>query len=262
MMRIQKSLISSILFGSFVWLAVMAVAQAQTPTVQIKHVRVLGDTVRVEWSTQTPADVTVVGFVVDAQIGFIDGAKAVLSENAGPTANSIALKFTPRNIPPSVGLTKITTRFTAPTPTTVTTTRDFALNTVGFQGGIASGGEQPADRPVVQISGAVEDAVDARPSRFTVKWVASVPAVIRIDSYEVRGLVTYGFKQPPPHPPEERKTDTASVDGAQRQANLVVNDAPDGGHAQSIRVTVTAHFHRITQAPTVRIVETQASGTF
>jgi hypothetical protein len=47
-MRIQKSLISSILFGFFVWLAVMAVAQAQTPTVQIKHVRVLGDTVRVE----------------------------------------------------------------------------------------------------------------------------------------------------------------------------------------------------------------------
>ncbi|HKC87902.1 MAG TPA: hypothetical protein VKG02_18095 [Blastocatellia bacterium] len=52
------------------------------------------------------------------------------------------------------------------------------------------------------------------------------------------------------------------MDGAQRQANLVVNDAPDGGHAQRIRITVTAHFHRITQAPTVRIVETQASGTF
>src|SRR5262249_62429378 len=142
------------LFGSFVWLAVMAAAQAQTPTVQIKHVRVLGDTVRVEWSTQTPADVTVVGFVVESQIGFIGGAKAVLSENAGPTANSIVLKFTPRNIPPSVGLTKITTRFTAPNPTTVTSIREFALNTNAFQGGVASEG-QPADLPAVHISRAV-----------------------------------------------------------------------------------------------------------
>jgi len=249
------------LFGSIVWLAAMAVAQAQTPTVQIKHVRVLGDTVRVEWSTQTPADVTVVGFIVESQIGFIGGAKAVLSENAGPTANSIDLKFTPRNVPPSVGLTKITTRFTAPNPTTVTFTREFALNTNAFQGGVASGG-QPADLPVVQISSAVEDVVDARPDHFTVKWVANSPSPFRIDSYEVRGLITYGFKQPPPHPPESLKTDTASLDGAQRQANLVVSDAPNGGHAQRIRVEVTAHFHRITQGPTVRIVETKATGTF
>jgi hypothetical protein len=262
MIRIQKSLISSILFGSFVWLALMAVAQAQTPTVQIKHVRVLSDTVRVEWSTQTPAGVTVVGFIVESQIGFIGGAKAVLSENAGPKANSIDLKFTPRNVPPSVSLTKITTRFTAPDPTTVTTTREFALNTGGVQGGVASGGEQPGDRPVVQISSAVEDVFDARPSRFTVRWVTTVSAPIRIDGYEVRALVTYGFKQPPPHPPEELKTDTASVGGAQQQANLVVNNAPDGGHAQRIRVSVTAHFHRVTPGPTVRAVETQAAGTF
>lgn len=212
---------------------------------------------QVQWTTQKPPLTTILSFGVNLQVKFTGGVNQSASQKVGSTATFAIIAFSgvPANARPIDFKASLLTTFITPESGSVTTTREFNLNTDAFQGGIGSGGSLPTDKPLVQIASATVISL----SRFEVKWNVQAAPGINIERSGVSGLVTYEFRQAGVAP-VTRQSQVSIALGAQRQANVFVNDPPQRGgpFASRIKVTIETAFNR----PVERASQTSKEGRF
>lgn len=212
---------------------------------------------QVQWTTQKPPLTSILKYGVNLEVKFTGGINQSASQKVGSTATFAIISYSgvPANARPIEFKTSLLTTFLTPESSSISTTREFTLNSDAFQGGVGSGGALPSDRPVVQIA----SATTINLSRFLVKWNVQAAPGVNIERFGASGVVTYEFKQTG-IPPETRQSPVSIALGAQRQANVVVNDAPQKGgpSATRIKVTLVAGF----TVPVERTVQTSKEGRF
>jgi hypothetical protein len=212
---------------------------------------------QVQWTTQKPPLTTILKYDVSLEVKFTGGGAQNASQKLGAAATSAPLSFT--NIPANARALEfkavVAATFTTPESDSVTTTREFNLNTDAVQGGVASGGPLPPDRPLVQIAGAT--AINL--SIFEIKWNVQSPPGVDVERFGAGGLVTYEFRQAGVAP-VTRQSQASVALGSQRQTRVVVNDSPQRGGplASRIKVTLETAFNRLVE----RTIQTNKEGRF
>jgi hypothetical protein len=241
------------------------------PTVSVTNVDSLGEPrpgerlFKVHWTAQPPPGTTIQSFGVRLNVKFTQNVQRSSSAGAGASATSATVVFTsvPSGVAPISFVATVTTIFTTPEASSITTKKDFDLSSTGVQGGVASGGSLPPDRPVVQISSAshLSEGVQV-PDRYLVNWNVQAASTVTIEQFGASALVTYEFKQTPenPIPPLSRETRTTVGFATARQATVEVPDPPQGGTVVSIRVNVKIETRFRTLV--TRSIESTREGTF
>src|SRR5262249_69231 len=213
------------------------------PTVAITQVLDLGNSgqqrrFQVQWTTQKPPLTTILKFGVRLEVKFTGGVTPVGVDKVGGTATSATLAFS--GVPANARARDFTATgcptFVTAEGGSISASREFDLNTTAIQGGVGSGGELPADRPVVQIA----SATTINLSRFEVKWNVQAAPGVNIERFGVSGEVTYALKQSKenPIPPVTRQSPTSIALGSQRKGTVAINDPPQQGSPTAIRIKV------------------------
>ena len=231
------------------------------PTVTITQVAELGGdgqkrSFQVQWTTHKPPLTTILKYDVSLEVKFTGGVTQNASQKLG-AATSATLYFpgAPANARALEFKAAVNTTFTTPESSSVTTTREFNLNTDAVQGGVGSGGALPSDRPLVQIAGAT--AINL--SIFEIKWNVQSPPGVDVERFGAGGLVTYEFRQAGVAPVTPQSQASVAL-GSQRQTRVVVNDSPQRGgpFASRIKVTLETAFNRLVE----RTIQTNKEGRF
>jgi hypothetical protein len=210
-----------------------------------------------QWTTQKPELTTILKHAVTLDVKFTGGVNQTASQKLGATAASAIFSFSgvPANARALDFKASIQTTFTTPESSSISTTREFNLNTDSFQGGVGSGGALPPDRPLVQIASAT--AINL--SSIEARWNVQAPPGVNIERFGVSGLVTYEFKQAGVTP-VTRQSQVSIAIGSQRQSRVVINDPPQRGgpFASRIRVTLETAFNKLVE----RTIQTNKEGRF
>jgi hypothetical protein len=232
------------------------------PTVTITQVAELGGegqkrSFQVQWTTHKPPLTTILKYDVSLEVKFTGGATQNASQKLGAAATSATLSFqgAPANARALEFKAAVNTTFTTPESGSVTTTREFNLNTDAVQGGVGSGGPLPTDRPVAQIASAT--AINL--STFEIKWNVQAAPGVNVERFGASGLVTYEFSQTGVAP-VTRQSQVSIALGSQRQTRVVVADPPQRGgpFASRIKVTLETAFNTLVE----RTIQTNKEGRF
>ena len=242
--------------------AAQSVRGSGPPVITITQVTELanaGDQRRfqVQWVTQKPELTTILKFGVNLEVKFTGGLTQAAAQKGVSTATSSILTFSgvPANARPISFKATVSPTFTTPESGSISSTREFNLNTDAFQSGVGSGGTLPPDKPIVQIASATSVSL----SDFEIKWNVQAAPGINIERSGVSGLVTYEFRQAGVSP-VTRQSQVSIALGSQRQSRVVVNDPPQRGgpFASRIKVTIETAFNKLVE----RTIQTTREGRF
>jgi hypothetical protein len=216
---------------------------------------------QVQWTTQKPPLTTILKYDLSLGVKFAGGVTQNASQKLGAAATSATFSFpgVPANARALEFGAVVNTTFTTPESSSVTTTREFDLNTDAVQGGVGSGSPLPPDRPVVQIAGAKE--IDF--NTFEIRWNVQAAPGISIERFGASALVTYQNKAVRPGGEPQlitRQTPVSIATGSQRQTRVVVNNAPPRGNtfAARIKATLDTAFNRSVE----RTIKSNKEGRF